>query len=74
MRLLELLDSEVREVIPGHGPRLTRDEAIAIARADLVYLQRLAEGGGEEIALPRAASVVGMKDQHRANCEKVSSG
>lgn len=72
-RLIELLASEVREVIPGHGPRLRRDEAIAIARDDLEYLQRLEAGGGEEIELPRAAEVVGMREQHRANCAKVSS-
>jgi glyoxylase-like metal-dependent hydrolase (beta-lactamase superfamily II) len=45
-RLLALLPT-VREVIPGHGPRLTRAEAIVIGRADLDYLARLLEARDE---------------------------
>ncbi len=68
--LLCLLDviSEVREVIPGHGPRLTRAEAATIARADLVYIDQLI--AGEPAPLPRAADVVGMVDHHRDNLSK----
>ncbi len=68
--LVRLLDEigTVREVIPGHGPRLTRDEAAAIARADLVYIEQLISG--EEAPLPRAADVVGMVDHHRDNVSK----
>lgn len=68
LRLLDVIATEVREVIPGHGPRLTRDEAAAIARADLAYLDQLI--AGEEAPLPRAADVVGMVDHHRANVSK----
>jgi glyoxylase-like metal-dependent hydrolase (beta-lactamase superfamily II) len=69
-RLLEILPA-VREVIPGHGPRLTAAEAIAIARADLGYLDQL--HGARTLAdwlaveLPRAADVPGMADSHREN-------
>jgi len=78
-RLLGLLEGGVvRDVLPGHGPRLTAEEARAIARADLAYLERLIEAGdrGDEAAalaieLPRAAEVVGMRDAHRGNCAKV---
>ncbi len=73
-RLVGLL-AGAREVIPGHGSRLTRDEAIAIARADIDYVDRLlaarAEGdaaAARAIALPRAAGVAGMRDHHRENC------
>lgn len=70
-RLVDLVP-EVREVIPGHGPRLTAHEAAAIARADLDYLDRLLAArdlaAALAIALPRAADVAGMADHHRDNC------
>ena len=76
-RLLEILPA-VREVIPGHGRRLSRDEAIAIARADAEYLDRLLEASANHdaaaaaaVPLPRAADVVGMRDHHRDNCTKL---
>ena len=68
IRLLDVIATEVHEVIPGHGPRLTRDEAAAIARADLAYIDQLL--AGEDAPLPRAANVVGMVDHHRANVSK----
>jgi hydroxyacylglutathione hydrolase len=41
-RLIEALDRfELRWVVPGHGPALSADEARAIAKADLAYLQAL---------------------------------
>jgi glyoxylase-like metal-dependent hydrolase (beta-lactamase superfamily II) len=77
-RLIGLLSSEVREVIPGHGPRLTAADALAIARADLAYVEQLIELGARrdvtrarELALPRAEDAVGMRDHHRDNCAKV---
>jgi hydroxyacylglutathione hydrolase len=77
VRLLEVLGG-IAEVIPGHGPRLTRDEAAAIARADLVYVDRLLDAaarrdvaGAQQIELPRAADVVGMRDHHVENCTAV---
>lgn len=45
-RLIGLLDgasAAARQVIPGHGPRLSAAEALAIARADVDYLDRLLE-------------------------------
>lgn len=77
-RLLGILDGggEVREVIPGHGPRLSAAQAAAIARADLAYVERLLEApdlaAALATALPRAAEVVGMQDHHRDNCTKVT--
>ena len=78
LRLIDLLVRDLREVIPGHGPRLTASEALAIARADLAYVERvIAVGerrdvdGARAIALPRAVDVVGMRDHHRDNCAKV---
>ena len=79
--LIERLAHDVRDVIPGHGPRLTAGEALAIARADLVYLDRLAEAADRRdvaralaIELPRAADVVGMREHHRENCVAVGLG
>jgi hydroxyacylglutathione hydrolase len=70
-RLLEVL-TEVRQVIPGHGPRLTAKEATAIARADLDYLDRLLAtrdlAAALAVPLPRAAEVPGMDGHHRDNC------
>ncbi len=77
-RLISLLEDGVREVIPGHGPRLTAHQALAIARADRDYLARLHEaaerGDGRAalaLELPRAAEVVGMREAHRKNCTKL---
>jgi glyoxylase-like metal-dependent hydrolase (beta-lactamase superfamily II) len=79
VRLIDLLGKgDIREVIPGHGPRLTAAEALAIARADLAYADRIIEigkkrdvNGARSLELPRAADVPGMRDHHRDNCLKV---
>ncbi len=75
-RLLELL-TDLREVIPGHGPRLTATEAIAIARGDLDYLDGLLAARDIEAAravpLPRAADVAGMAEHHLDNCARVTT-
>ncbi len=70
-RLIELLES-LDLVIPGHGPRLDRAAARSIARADLEYLDRLADPAEEPdaVPLPRAAEVPGMRDHHRENVLK----
>jgi hydroxyacylglutathione hydrolase len=64
---------EVREVIPGHGPRLGSAEAVAIARADLQYVERLLDAGDREaalaVALPRAHEVAGMREHHVENVD-----
>lgn len=77
-RLLAVLVDDVREVVPGHGRRLTAAEARAIAIADLDYLDRLLAAGAAgdraaaaAIPLPRAGDVVGMADHHRDNCARV---
>ena len=50
-------------------------EALAIARADMGYLDRLLDAGTRDramaVALPRASDVVGMIDHHRDNCVKL---
>lgn len=74
VRLCERI-AALREVIPGHGPRLTAHEALAIARADLAYVDALLaapdRAAAEAVALPRAADVVGMRAHHLANCAVV---
>jgi glyoxylase-like metal-dependent hydrolase (beta-lactamase superfamily II) len=77
LRLVELL-RDLREVIPGHGPRLTAHDALAIAREDLDYIDRLLDvaarrdvAAAANLVLPRAADVVGMRDHHRENCRKL---
>ncbi len=69
VRLLDLLTGGIREVIPGHGPRLSAADARAVAIADLDYLDQLL-AGAPSIRLPRAGDVVGMLDHHRENCAK----
>jgi glyoxylase-like metal-dependent hydrolase (beta-lactamase superfamily II) len=75
-RLLARLPA-VREVIPGHGPRLTGPQAAAIAREDLDYVDRLLAArdlaAALAVPLPRAGDVVGMIDHHRDNCAVVTS-
>ena len=77
VRLIDLLAS-LREVIPGHGPRMPAADALAIARADLEYIDRLIDVGVRRdfmaaavIPLPRAQGVVGMRDHHRDNLRKL---
>lgn len=74
-RLIELA-REVREVIPGHGPRLSSAEAVAIARADLEYVERLLDAGEREaalaVALPRAQDVAGMREHHVENVDALA--
>ena len=77
LRLIELL-GDLRDVIPGHGPRLSAADALVIARADLEYVDRLLDVSARrdvtaaaKLVLPRAADVVGMRDHHRENCRKL---
>jgi hydroxyacylglutathione hydrolase len=80
LRLIDVLGG-VRHVVPGHGARLTSSEAIAIARADLAYVDRMLDAAARAdleaahmIPLPRAGDVVGMRDHHRDNCRKLGLG
>jgi hydroxyacylglutathione hydrolase len=72
-RLIHVL-ADVREVIPGHGSRMPAASALAIARADLDYLDALLAATDRDAALaiawPRAESVVGMRDHHVENVAK----
>lgn len=67
------LSGELAEIIPGHGPRLTVGEALAIARADRDYVDRLIEARDRASALaiewPRAHQVVGMYEHHVENVD-----
>jgi len=77
VRLVELL-GDLREVIPGHGARMPAADALAIARADLAYVEQLLDIGARRdfmgaatMRLPRAGDVVGMRDHHRENLRKL---
>jgi len=76
-RLVGLL-ADVRRVIPGHGRLLAAAEALAIARADLDYVDRLLDAkdaaAARAVPLPRAAEVVGMWEHHLENCAAVGRG
>ena len=76
-RLLTLITGDIEAVIPGHGPRLSAEDACRIAREDLRYLENItccAERNDAiaalHIALPRAEDVVGMREHHAENCRK----
>lgn len=80
-RLLALIAQGIDTVIPGHGPRLSAEEAGRIGRADLRYLDALGRcaaagdaAGALVIQLPRAAGVVGMREHHLRNCRKAGIG
>lgn len=68
LRRLLALFPEMDAVVPGHGPRLSRNEAAEIARDDLAYLDALVNpAAGDDIRLPRAADVPGMVEHHAKN-------
>jgi glyoxylase-like metal-dependent hydrolase (beta-lactamase superfamily II) len=74
-RLLILISSAIDTVIPGHGPALSAADARRIAREDLRYLDRIARcaerndtAAAQNLSLPRAADVAGMRDHHTENC------
>ena len=68
LRRLLALFPEMDAVVPGHGPRLSRNEAAEIARDDLAYLDALVDpAAGDDIRLPRAADVPGMVEHHAKN-------
>jgi len=53
-------------------------DALAIARADLAYVEQLLDIGARRdfmgaatMRLPRAGDVVGMRDHHRENLRKL---
>ncbi len=67
----------IDDVIPGHGRRLTRDEALTIAKEDLAYLDALAQAvekksfaGANDMTLPRGDPAI-MGPRHRENCVAV---
>jgi glyoxylase-like metal-dependent hydrolase (beta-lactamase superfamily II) len=75
-RLLALCD-QLDRIVPGHGPILRPEQARAIARADLAYLDALAELAASPnpsltaalaIPLPRASENPDMHEHHRDNC------
>ncbi len=77
LRFIDLL-SDVKKIIPGHGPVLTSKQAREIALADLKYLDELETcvtsndaTSAVRISLPRAENVVGMRNFHLENCKKV---
>jgi glyoxylase-like metal-dependent hydrolase (beta-lactamase superfamily II) len=72
-RLIAILhDDPPAQVVPGHGPALTAPEALAIAEADLAYLNALRDAGDREAALavplPRPAPP-DLAEMHAANVE-----
>lgn len=73
-RLIEAIGA-VDVVIPGHGRRLDAREALAIARADLDYLEAIADAvarrdpaRAKAITLPRLDDDARMRGHHRDNC------
>jgi hydroxyacylglutathione hydrolase len=74
LRLLGELD-RVHDVIPGHGPRLTANDARVIAHADIAYLDALLAARdretAERVAWPRAHAVAGMRAHHLENVDQV---
>jgi hydroxyacylglutathione hydrolase len=73
-RLLAILD-DVERILPGHGRALDREAARLIARADLAYLDALAECAekhdaitAQALPLPRATDAAEMREHHLDNC------
>ncbi len=74
-RLISLIPAGIDTVIPSHGPQLSAEQALQIAREDLRYLDHIARcaerhdvAGALRLPLPRAENVVGMPEHHKANC------
>ena len=76
-RLMTIIGSGIENVIPGHGPMLSSEEARRIAREDLRYLDAISScaerndaAAAKTIPLPRAVGVYGMVNHHLDNCRK----
>ncbi len=63
---LRSLVANAEHVVPGHGPVLGGDEALAVLEEDAVYLQALAEHGAEA-ELPDARRGPAQRRLHREN-------
>ena len=71
LRRLEPLVGEAEHVVPGHGAVLDSTRAAAILRADVAYLEELAEHGAKA-PLPLARRSSAQKSIHAANVERVA--
>jgi hypothetical protein len=74
---MTIISTGIEQVIPGHGPVLSAEDARRIGREDLRYLDAIARcaeandaAAAKTISLPRAAGVYGMANHHLDNCRK----
>jgi glyoxylase-like metal-dependent hydrolase (beta-lactamase superfamily II) len=63
---LRPLIAGAEHVVPGHGPVLDAQEALAVLEQDSVYLQQLRDRG-PEAELPRARRSAAQRELHAAN-------
>jgi glyoxylase-like metal-dependent hydrolase (beta-lactamase superfamily II) len=77
-RFADFLSQGVREVIPGHGWRMSAREASNIAREDLAYLYQLMffrDSGdlqaAHQMMLPRLNEEEVIRKHHMENCRKI---
>ena len=67
---LEPLIRAAEEVVPGHGPPLTRDRALALLESDLRYVTAIREGGPQL----RGPWTERQGEIHKANLRKHGDG
>jgi glyoxylase-like metal-dependent hydrolase (beta-lactamase superfamily II) len=64
-RLRELVE-RAEHIVPGHGPVLDRERALAVLDEDAAYMQALCELGAEA-ELPAGRRSAAQLQQHREN-------
>ena len=66
-----MLVREAEYVIPGHGPALSTERALAVLEADRAYLHSLREFGGKA-ELPLGRRTRGQRARHDENAAGLS--
>jgi glyoxylase-like metal-dependent hydrolase (beta-lactamase superfamily II) len=69
---LRPLVAGAQHVVPGHGPVLTAERALAVLEEDLVYLRAL-EMHGADAELPHGRSTAFQRGLHRENAGRVGA-
>jgi len=70
---LRALVAQAQFVVPGHGPVLGSEQALALLEEDLIYLQALRSRGGESARLPEGRRSKAQSAIHAENVARAAA-